>query len=274
MDVPTADDASVRSRLDQLASSDISFKALFGITGTVTKFITIMSQLSVLLAVFRHEKGGAEFAALALIQPLFLMFAVSDGGLLNYNGGKQTSFFQFPNRGYRARFFSAVFAVFQANSYHKRMTDVETIVSRAIYREELVGSGLRQYILDGKPAYLCLLTPLPHLIVSPKEYNKADKALGDTPINDPWDTRPPTTYWKSMLPWITLDLPWVGCHHPNNVVYDVKDSYTSAVDIVTWLQNLRQVYDAIRVDNQIIDGTLDYPQSDNTPEAGMKVEFK
>ncbi|KAF8336499.1 P-loop containing nucleoside triphosphate hydrolase protein [Cantharellus anzutake] len=252
LDVPTANDPTVRSRLDQLASSDISFKALFGMTGTLTKLVTIMSQLSVLLAVFRHEKGGAEFAALALIQPLFLMFAISNENPLNLNG---------------------VFAVFHANPYHRRMTTIESIVSRSSYREELVGSGLRNYVLD--------------------EYNKADKALGDTPINDPWDTRPPITYWKSMLPWITLDLPWilfaVYAYYSNGslplkalmlleqsvstLTFHAQDMIRDGRSIVTWLQNLRQVYDAVKVENQIMDGILDYPQPNSDPDMGMKVEF-
>ena len=60
----------------------------------------------------------------------------------------------------------------------------------------------------------------------------------------------------------------------STLTFHLQDMIRDGRSIVTWLQNLRQVYDAIRVDNQIIDGTLDYPQPDNTPEAGMKVEFK
>jgi hypothetical protein len=77
----------VRSRLDQLASTDVSWRTLNSITGTVTKLLTIASQASVLLAVFRHEKGGPEFAALALIQPLVIMLGVRDDGPMPHNGG-------------------------------------------------------------------------------------------------------------------------------------------------------------------------------------------
>jgi hypothetical protein len=87
LDVPTADDATVRSRLDQLASTDVSWKTLYSITGCVTKLITIASQASVLLAVFRFEKGGREFAALALIQPLVIMLGVRDDSPMPHNGG-------------------------------------------------------------------------------------------------------------------------------------------------------------------------------------------
>jgi hypothetical protein len=42
-----------------------------------------------------------------------------------------------------------VFAVFQANPHHKRMTDMKNIVTRSMYREEIVGSGLREYLMSG-----------------------------------------------------------------------------------------------------------------------------
>ena len=43
-----------------------------------------------------------------------------------------------------------VFAVFQANRYHKRMTDMRNILTSPAWREEIVGSGLRDYLLNGE----------------------------------------------------------------------------------------------------------------------------
>lgn len=55
--------------------------------GSLTKILTIASHVSVLLAVFKNEKGGREFAALALIQPLILMIGINDEGPMPHGGG-------------------------------------------------------------------------------------------------------------------------------------------------------------------------------------------
>lgn len=53
-----------------------------------------------------------------------------------------------------------VYAVFQANADHKRMTAIKNIVTRSTYREEIVGSGLRDYFLQGR--HIRLMTPASH----------------------------------------------------------------------------------------------------------------
>ena len=60
----------------------------------------------------------------------------------------------------------------------------------------------------------------------------------------------------------------------STLTFHLQDMIRDGRSIVSWLQNLRQVYDAIRVDNQIVDGDLAYPQPDSNPDTGMKVEFK
>lgn len=45
---------------------------------------------------------------------------------------------------------SLVYAVFQANADHKRMTTIKNILTQPVYREEIVGSGLRQYLKEGE----------------------------------------------------------------------------------------------------------------------------
>lgn len=87
LDAPTSADAAVRSRLEHLNSNDVGWNTLSGIIGSFTKVLMIASQISVLLAVFRNEKGGAEFAALALIQPLVLMLGINEEGPMPHGGG-------------------------------------------------------------------------------------------------------------------------------------------------------------------------------------------
>lgn len=77
----------MRSRLEHLSSNDVGWNTLSGVIGSFTKVLTIASQISVLLAVFRNEKGGREFFALALIQPLVLMIGINDEGPMPHGGG-------------------------------------------------------------------------------------------------------------------------------------------------------------------------------------------
>lgn len=78
----------MRSRLEHLSTNDVGWKALSGIVGSFTKFLTIASQVSVLIAVFNNEKGGREFAVLALIQPLVLLLNGHDEGPMPVGGGQ------------------------------------------------------------------------------------------------------------------------------------------------------------------------------------------
>ena len=90
LDAPTSEDAGVRSRLDHLSSNDVGWNTLSGVIGSLTKVLTITSHVSVLLAVFKNEKGGREFAALALVQPLILMAGINDGPM-PHGGGTRAS---------------------------------------------------------------------------------------------------------------------------------------------------------------------------------------
>jgi hypothetical protein len=133
-------------------------------------------------------------------------------------------------------------------------------------------------------------------------YCAADRKLGDTCINDPWESRPPSvSYWRSALPWLTYDLPWIifaayaYCsdgsvplkalmlleQSVSTLTYHLQDVFRDGKTIAQWLQNLRQVYDAITIENKLVDGVVPYPQP-NKPDdketvdgdTGVKIEFK
>lgn len=128
----------------------------------------------------------------------------------------------------------------------------------------------------------------------------ADNKLGDISINDPWESRPPSvSYWRSALPWLTYDLPWIlfaayaYCTNGSvplkalmlleqsvsSLTYHLQDVFRDGKTIAQWLQNLRQVYDAITIENKLVDGTAPYPnpKASTDPaevDAGVKIEFK
>lgn len=133
-------------------------------------------------------------------------------------------------------------------------------------------------------------------------YCTADRKLGDTCINDPWESRPPSlSYWRSALPWLTCDLPWIifaayaYCSNGSvplkalmlleqsvsTLAYHLQDVFRDGKTLVQWLQNLRQVYDAITIENKLVDGDVPYPQPKKLDDkeaidgdTGVKIEFK
>lgn len=181
------------------------------------------------------------------------------------------------------------------------MTAIKNIVTRSTYRDEIVGSGLRSYFLD------CRSLSWGHnmlaLDVRSKclAYMAADQKLGNISINDPWESRPPSvSYWRSALPWLTYDLPWIlfaayaYCSNGSvplkalmlleqsvsSLTFHLQDVFRDGKTIAQWLQNLRQVYDAITIENKLVDGTIPYPKPKDTEadatevDAGVKIEFK
>jgi hypothetical protein len=58
------------------------------------------------------------------------------------------------------------------------------------------------------------------------------------------------------------------------LTYQVQDMFRDGKSIAGWLQTLRQVYDAVNIENKIVDGTVPYPRPGSDPEIGMKIEFK
>lgn len=66
----------------------------------------------------------------------------------------------------------------------------------------------------------------------------------------------------------------------SSLTYHLQDVFRDGKTIAQWLQNLRQVYDAINIENKLVDGTLPYPSPKETPktpdevDAGVKIEFK
>ncbi|KAF8323957.1 P-loop containing nucleoside triphosphate hydrolase protein [Clavulina sp. PMI_390] len=263
LDVPTRADAAVRSKLEHLSSDNVGWNTLSGVVNSFSKVLTIVSQITMLLAVFMHETGGRDFFILALIQPVVLFLSSKDEGPLPRDG---------------------VYAVFQANPDYRRMTTIKNIITGPTYRDEMVGSGLRDYFLNA--------------------YNEADKKLGDVPISDPWQSRPSSSYWRSALPWLTYDLPWIlfafYAYTSNGSVplkalmlleqsissltYHLQDFFRDGKTIAEWLQNLHQVYEAISIENKVVDGATPYPlpsppiektdSDEGNGDVGMEIEFK
>ena len=91
LDAPASLDPSIRSQLEHLSSSYVGWNTLSGILGSLTKVLTIASQISVLLAVFRNERGGREFFLLALIQPAMLFLGQEEEGPMPQGGGESGS---------------------------------------------------------------------------------------------------------------------------------------------------------------------------------------
>ena len=59
-----------------------------------------------------------------------------------------------------------------------------------------------------------------------------------------------------------------------SLTYQLQDMFRDGKSIAGWLQTLRQVYDAVNIENKVVDGTVPYPRPGSNPEIGMKIEFK
>lgn len=74
----------------------------------------------------------------------------------------------------------------------------------------------------------------------------------------------------------------------SNLTYHLQDVFRDSKTIANWLSDLRNVYDAISIENKLVDGNEPYPQpkpepalgsdekvaSDEDAQGGMKIEFK
>jgi hypothetical protein len=67
----------------------------------------------------------------------------------------------------------------------------------------------------------------------------------------------------------------------STLAYQLQDVFRDGKTIAQWLQNLRQAYDAITIENKLVDGVVPYPQTKNSGDkeaidgdTGVKIEFK
>jgi len=67
----------------------------------------------------------------------------------------------------------------------------------------------------------------------------------------------------------------------STLAYHLQDVFRDGKTIAQWLQNLRQAYDAITIENKLVDGVVPYPQTKNSGDkeaidgdTGVKIEFK
>jgi len=67
----------------------------------------------------------------------------------------------------------------------------------------------------------------------------------------------------------------------STLAYHLQDVFRDGKTIAQWLQNLRQAYEAITIENKLVDGVVPYPQTKDSGEkeaidgdTGVKIEFK
>ncbi|KIM76348.1 hypothetical protein PILCRDRAFT_826332 [Piloderma croceum F 1598] len=243
-DLPTSQENSNRSRVDP----DNVWKSFRDIIDFCSEIFSTVTQLGVVLHLSRSDYGGPIFGALCLSQPLL--------NLMNTRN-----------------LWGKVYLVYSNNLHYLRMRALHQLSTES-YRHDVISGNVAEYIT--------------------KEYTKARNALGE--VSDEWAgaqySLQTTPSW-AILSGMIGDLPMI--YMAGNAILQPSKFSVSSMAILQqtssslrWtfysiisgskelprqLELIKSTYDALKVDNQIGDGSGPYPQEDCKND-GMSIDVR
>ncbi|KAI0288518.1 HlyB/MsbA family ABC transporter [Russula brevipes] len=260
LDVPTWDDPVVSAQIEAVlpkGSNTVAWAAITSLVQTGSTILRLFSQSAVLMGVLRDQRDGYLLSLLSMASEAFAIFNLSYGGDL---GG--------------------TWAATTRNSDFVRMEGLKRLVSTSKHRKELVAGGLLGYLTA--------------------EYRNLVDRLGNH-ASDFWSVYTDSHGDRAFRPVHLLQLPLTelpqivftlrAVQQPASIPVSMASLYlmqrTSSSFIVSIrslldqtgnvsarLSALRKLYEAGNIANQVADGTVPFPENEQSMRDGISLEFR
>ncbi|KAI0301013.1 HlyB/MsbA family ABC transporter, partial [Multifurca ochricompacta] len=256
LDVPTWDDPAVSAQIDAVVPkgrNTVAWVAITTLVQTGSTFLRLFSQTAVLIGVLRDQRDGLLLSLLSFTSDALSFFGLSNE---EFGGGKR-------------RRFDFI-----------RMEGLKRLVSNSKHRKELVAGSLAEYLTV--------------------EYRKLVDRLGNR-ASDFWsvytDTRSDRVFQPMRLLRLPLnELPQIvftlrAVQQPSSIPVSLaslhlmqrtSSSFMASVrtlleqtgNVSDRLSALRKLYEAGNIVNKIVDGTIPFPENEQSIRDGISLEFR
>ncbi|KAI0321903.1 HlyB/MsbA family ABC transporter [Amylostereum chailletii] len=263
LDVPTYDDPVIARQLDSVIPSasgrtSIPWSAMVAVFNIASNALNLLSQLAVLTGVLRKQPDGPLLAILTAIKYFFSLGWGRHGGRLTASG---------------------VYAATTHDADFLRAEGLKRVASNGVHRKELVAANLAGYLTI--------------------EFERLVKRLGsragdfwslhDEQVHSSVDFLGLTGQVLEELPQIVFTLRAVEYpmsipvsvaslnliqHSSTSFLHRVTSLINETENFAERLANLRKLYEARNIKNQVPDGAKPYPENAQSMRHGIALEFR
>ncbi|PVF98309.1 P-loop containing nucleoside triphosphate hydrolase protein [Serendipita vermifera] len=253
MDLVTLQRKDVQSKFNKMSSTimgDLVWREFGELVEQITGLIDMASQASFLISFFMTQENGKSLAVVCIL-PQVVQRLLYDN------------------------WFNGVWFAVAMNKAYLRLRAVGDTARNKSFFEEIISSGLGQYIQ--------------------KEYNTAMEALGDTPYRHfytiMWNER---NLWKDLVNILVNDISLIYylaavAWNPSSfsltsltVLRESTNSFAWTLYRLFYGDNtinekvlfIKDYYGLLEMENEMKDGEITYPPEETKEQDGMRVEFK
>ncbi|KNZ80019.1 Toxin RTX-I translocation ATP-binding protein [Termitomyces sp. J132] len=260
LDVPTFDDDAVQRQLEQSvspnSSTTIAWETISTTLSGLAMLLQLISQFSVLVNVLRDQRDGTLLAVLSFAQTVFAR-----------------------NSFTRTFLSTAVWAATTKNAEYIRMEGLKRTVSHATHRKEIVAGGLQEYLFD--------------------QFKRSSQAVGDRAGNfmellrihrmaqlslfsfleDPLRELPQIVFtlravqYPASIPVSLASLNLIT-HTAAGFTHTLVSLYDETGSLAQMFADIRRMYEVENIPNRVSDGTVPFPEEEQSLEMGISVEFR
>ncbi|KAG9310293.1 P-loop containing nucleoside triphosphate hydrolase protein [Chiua virens] len=260
LDLPTFEDPAVQRQMESAWStswtSSVAWETIQMTSNILTTAIRLLSQVSVLLAVLRHQRDGMLLALLSFSQSLFTWFTAN-----RYTG-----------------FNSLVWAATTKNEDYIRMQGYKHLIDNPKHRKELVAGSLGDH-----------LTKLYHTIA-----NRLGNDAGDflelknthlvqerltflSLLHEPFRELPQIVFtlravqYPTSIPVSMASLTLIN-HSANAFSSSLFTLFGESFSLADQFASVRKLYELSNIPNKVMDGTVPFPENQQSLHYGISVE--
>ncbi|KAG7093668.1 hypothetical protein E1B28_007327 [Marasmius oreades] len=259
LDVPTFEDSGIQRQLEQVFTPDSRNSIVWEVVTVAVRLITtvlqLASQLSVLVSVLKHQRDGPLLAVLSFSQTLITW-------------------------GTQSPYMPPVWAATTKNEDYLKMEGLKRTIGSSSHRKEIVAGGMWEYMhseflrcskaLGSKAS---AFFPMYNLVMVGNQFPFSQ--LLRAPLRELPQivfTLRAVQYPSSIpLSLASLNLITQTTSSFSNLLVSFFGQTTSVADS---LSGIRRLYTVMELSNRVQDGTVPFPENQQTLQSGISVEFR
>ncbi|KAG6332407.1 hypothetical protein ID866_6678 [Astraeus odoratus] len=249
LDVPTFEDPAVQRQLESASStswkSSVAWETIQAIANVVMTAVRLLAQLSVLISILREQRDGPLLAVLSFVQ----------------------AFFQWSSR-------MAVWAATTTNEDYVRMQGYKHVVDNPIHRKEVVAGNLVYRSAAALVGDDAVDFPEMH-----RAYAVQDHLTFSSILREPLRELPQIIFtlravqYPASIPISLASLTLIN-HASNSFSTTLFGLFGESFSLAEQFANVRKLYEITAIPNRIVDGTVPFPENQQTIARGISVEFR
>ncbi|KAI6133883.1 P-loop containing nucleoside triphosphate hydrolase protein [Pisolithus croceorrhizus] len=261
LDLPTFEDPAVQRQLESAWTtswrSSIAWETIEITTNMFMTFIRLLSQLSVLISILRDQRDGPLLAILSFSQSLFQWSSM---------------------RGFSLN--PLVWAATTKNQDYIRMQGYKHVVDNPLHRKEVVAGNLSEHLSH---LYMDASARVGDNAMDFPEIQRAflirDRLTLTSILREPLRELPQIVFTLRAIQYpisipISLASLTLITQTANSFSSTLFQLFGESFSLSEQFASVRKLYEISTIPNRVVDGTISFPENQQTLKYGVSIEFR